>query len=385
MRRIVVFGATGSVGTNAINALLKLNDKYEIVCVSLDKENNKNISLLDRIKPKYALYLNESKIEDITYLKNKYKDIIFLDFDNNYDLILKKYKKNYFFNSISSIHGIKPLTSAIKYKYKKIFLANKESLVLAGDLILKLAKKNKVDITPIDSEHYALRFLLSKNSKNIKKVLITASGGALRDYPIDKLHNVTLKDVLNHPTWNMGKEITINSATMVNKVFELAEAHYLFNIKYEMIDVLINKESNVHAGIIYKDNRIVLNISKNDMLEPIILALSEPSNYDFKSDEIKLKSLNFLDVDYDRYPLFEIGLKAILKGGLYNTIFTASNQAAVNLFINGKIKYNEISGIIVDKLDNSNNYLKKYKYNISDIIKLSNDLYKEIIESYKEK
>ena len=384
MKKIVLFGATGSVGTNAIKALMELKNKYEIVCVSLDIENSKNIALLDTIKPKYALYLNNASKSDVDYLKNKYNDIIFLDFNNNYENILRKYKRNYFFNAISSIYGIEPLFCAIKNKYKKIFLANKESLVMAGDLIMDFARKNKVCIIPIDSEHYALRFLLLNNSKNIKKVIITASGGALRDYPIDKISSVKVNDVLKHPTWKMGKEITINSATMVNKVFEVVEAHHLFNIEYDKIEVLINKQSNAHAGVVYKDNRILLNVSKNDMFEPILLALSEPYSYNFETSEIDLTSLTFDKLDYNRYPLFSIGLDAIRKGKLYNTLFTASNQAAVNLFINGKIKYNEIVKIILEVLNNSEEYLLNYKYSIVDIIRLSKFLYNEITSKYKE-
>lgn len=377
--KLVLFGAGGSVGLQAVEVLSEIN-KYEVVAVSLDVSFKRNTIVLDKTKPEVALY--QESTEQLEELIKEYPNTKFLTYNENYKNILKKYKGNYFFNALPGTIGISPLVEAINNNYKKIFLANKESLVMAGDLIKDLLKNKKTEVIPIDSEHYAILKLYNDNKNNIHKLIITASGGAVKAIPLDKFDKLTKLDILKHPIWNMGNEITVNSATMINKVYEVSEAKFYFNKPINDIEVYISPSGIVHGGVILNDSRILLNLSKPSMIHPIKLALC---NDDIKDISYipELTDISFSKVCNNRYPLFNIGIDILNKGLLLPSLLVTANSALVRLFLEDKISFLDISKYLKEILDDSNIYLKDYKYTIEDIIKLNNELYNIIYNKYK--
>ena len=257
--------------------------------------------------------------------------------------------------------GLKPTIEAIKLN-RTILLANKETLVVGGEIITKLLKQYNSKLLPIDSEHSAiLQCLEGRKKEEIKKIIITASGGAFRDLNREQLQYVTIDDALKHPNWNMGKKITVDCASMVNKGLEVIEAHYLFDIEYDNIETIIHKESIIHSMVEFKDNTIIAQMGKPDMRIPIQYAITYPNKIDYKLDDElninKLSGLSFKEMDFEKYPLLKLAYKVGKEGGVMPTIFNASNEEAVKLFINKKIKFLDIETIIIDCVSNFKNII----------------------------
>ena len=239
----------------------------------------------------------------------------------------------------------------------EVLLANKETLVIAGSLVTKRATEKNVKIIPIDSEHSAIFQLINEhNKKDIKNLIITASGGSFRDLKKEELVDVNKEDALNHPNWKMGPKITIDCATMMNKGFELIEAYHLFNIDIDNIIPIIHRESIIHSMIEFNDGVIFAQMGVSDMRVPIKYALEYPSHthHDLfqNLDLTKIKTLNFEEVSFDRYPLVKCAIEAVKKGGITPTILNAANEAAVKLFLEDKIKFIDIEKIIMETLEN---------------------------------
>ncbi|MDI9518690.1 MAG: 1-deoxy-D-xylulose-5-phosphate reductoisomerase, partial [Bacillota bacterium] len=257
----------------------------------------------------------------------------------NYDLLV---------NALVGFVGLIPTLNAIENK-KDVALANKETLVVAGEIVNKALKKNGCMLFPIDSEHSAiLQCLLGNNIKQVKKIIITASGGSFRDLSRDELKNVSVKDALNHPNWAMGAKITIDSATMMNKGFEVIEAHYLFDIDYDDIEVVLHKESYVHSMVEYIDGSIMAQIGNADMRIPIMYSLSYPERLKFESDFSfsQIKSLNFKEMDFERFPLLKLAYDVGRKKGNLPAILNAANEIANKAFRDGLISFLEIEDLV---------------------------------------
>ena len=249
-------------------------------------------------------------------------------------------------NSLVGSVGLLPTVKAIEAG-RKILLANKETLVMAGDIISSLAKKHDVSLIPIDSEHSAIfQILLGKNKEDVKRLILTASGGPFRKNKREDLKNVTVNDALNHPNWKMGAKITIDSATMMNKGFEVIEAKYLFDMDLDQIDVIIHPQSIVHSMVEFKDHSILAQLGVSDMRLPIQFALSYPHHETLSLVKPlvleEVGTLEFEKLDDERFPLVKIAKEAVNKGGLYPAVLNASNEAAVNLFLNGKIAFQRL-------------------------------------------
>lgn len=285
-------------------------------------------------------------------------------------------------NAITGIAGLKPTIWAIENR-KNLMLANKESLVVGGELINRIAVDNGVKIIPIDSEHNAIYRLVKNNKNEVKKLIITASGGSFRNKKRDELSNITVKEALNHPNWSMGKKITIDSATMVNKGLEVIEAHYLFNIDYDRIETIIHPESIIHSMVEYFDNSVGAILYNPSMIIPIQDAiLGVYSNTSVNPlDFSKLSSLNFIKMDYDRFPMIKLAYEVGKKGGLYPTVYNASNEAAVDLFLNEKISFLTIEKIIRESVDNFKD--NKINYTLEDIINTDKSIKERIKEVYR--
>ena len=363
MKKIALIGSTGSIGQQVLNVVDLNRDKFEIISLSA----NVNYSLLQdqilRYKPKIATLsdsLSAQKINNLPpetlfyYGENSMLHAV----DESADLVVV---------AVTGFAGLKAVLQAIS-QGQTVALANKESLVCGGELVTKLAKEKGVKILPIDSEHSAIWQCLSFDTqKPFEKLILTASGGAFRDIPIENLSSVTKEDALKHPNWNMGNKITVDCATLVNKAFEVIEARWLYNADFSKIDTIIHRESIIHSMVEFEDNSVIAQLSYPTMEIPIALALdnslrlkSNVSSLDFA----KLSSLHFEEIDKNKFPCFDAVVSAGKKGGLYPAVANAVNEVAVDAFLNGKIVYKDFYSLIDGAL---NAYTNKVDYSLSAI------------------
>ena len=349
---LYILGATGSIGVQTLDIVRK-NKKFNIVSVSANHNVNKMIEIIKEFNP---LFVCMGKPEYIDKLKELFPHISYgygkvglikaaTYGENSEDLVI---------NSLVGSVGLEPTIEAIKKK-RNIALANKETLVIGGEIINALVKKHGVVLIPVDSEHSAIMQCLNgEDSSSIKRIIITASGGSFRNLSRSELQTVTVKDALKHPNWNMGAKITIDSATMMNKGFEVIEAHYLFGIEYDKIETVLHTESVVHSLVEFNDSSIIAHLGNPDMRVPISYALNYPVRTEYKGeslDLIKLGSLHFEELSYKRYPLLKMAIDAGISKGLNPTTLNAANEACVSLFLNGKIKFLDIEEIVSECLN----------------------------------
>jgi 1-deoxy-D-xylulose-5-phosphate reductoisomerase len=363
---IILLGGTGSIGSMSLELIRDY--KYNLLGVSLGSDLDLSKRIVKEFKPTYICVRKDS---DKAIFDGLCENIFVGDLGLEE---LSKIKCDILINALSGSAGLKPTISAIKAK-NDIALANKESLVMAGDIIMDMAKKNNVNIYPVDSEHSAIWQCIKGENKNaINKIYITASGGAFRDKKREELENVTVAEALNHPNWKMGKKITIDSATMMNKGLEVIEAHHLFNISYDKIVPIMHKESIIHALVEFSDSNIKALLGCHDMKEPILYALNrgERIKYDNKLD---LTTMHFSKVSYKKYPCLKYAIEAGIKGGIMPTVLTASNEAAVKLFLEGKIKFLDIEKIVYNELKNT----KNFNPTIDDIIRVDYEVKERVI------
>ena len=351
--KLYLLVATGNIGMQVLDIVDLNPHDFEVETIAAGRNIQLVEKIIDKYQPKYVSVLLK---EAAKRLEEKYPNILFgygddglvnaATFGNETDGLVV--------NSIVGSAGLLPTYEAIKKK-RNIALANKETLVIGGDIIMPLAKKNGVSIIPIDSEHSALMHCLKgENIKDVKKLVITASGGSFRNKTRRELKNVTVKDALNHPNWTMGAKITIDSATMMNKGFEIIEAHHLFDIDYDDIEAVLHKESIVHALVEFNDHSYVAHLGMPDMRVPINAALYFPKRNQYQSPKLSLTdigALHFTVLDGTRYPLLKHAIKACKKGGYAPTVLNAANEAAVALFLDGKITFLQIEEIVLECLN----------------------------------
>lgn len=351
MKKISILGSTGSIGTQTID-IVRLNSDVKVVGLSA----HKNIDLLEKqireFKPQVASIWEE---DDAKLLKDRVKDIdvrivfgmeglIEVACINEADIIV---------TAVVGMIGIQPTIAAIKAK-KNIALANKETLVCAGHIIMPLAREMNINIYPVDSEHSAIFQCLDKNNP-VKKILLTASGGPFRGFTKEELKKVTLEDALKHPNWSMGKKITIDSATMINKGLEIIEASHLFDMDIDDIEVVIQKESIIHSMVEFKDNGIIAQLGTPDMKLPISYALFYPERRyisEARVDFNTLSTLNFSKPDPEVFEGLKMAISAGKRGGSAPTVLNAANEWAVDKFLNNKINFTDIPYLIGMALDN---------------------------------
>ena len=369
-------GSTGSIGKSLINILK--NDKNEVKILLLT--TNKNyIELLKQVKifrVKNIIITNKkSYLITKKLLKNK-KINIYNNFDSINRIFIKK-KIDYTMSSISGFHGLLPTLEIIKFS-KKIAIANKESIICGWNLIKNKLDKYKTKFVPVDSEHFSIWSLIN-NSQNdvVEKVFITASGGPFINLPLFKFKSILVKDALKHPNWSMGKKISIDSATMMNKVFEVIEAKKIFNFKYSQLKILVHTQSYIHALVKFTNGLTKILIHDTDMTIPIFNSLYSNSTKKIKSDKLNLTILNNLKlkpVDYKKFPVMRIINELPLRDSLFETVLVSANDALVELFLNKKIKFTDISKQLlkVVKMKEFNIYKLKKPMNMNQINKLSN-------------
>lgn len=339
-RKISIIGSTGSIGTQALEVIEKLEDKFEIIALA----GGNNVELLTqqakKFNPKYIYAAKPIKVAGVKTLdslneiaENKENDIILV--------------------ACSGKIGLRPTLKAIENGID-IALANKETLVMAGDIVMKKAREHGVNIVPVDSEHCAIHQCI-KDISQVDKLIITASGGPFLHKTVDEMKNATVEQTLKHPRWNMGRKITVDSATLMNKGLEIIEAHHLFGFDYDNIEVVVHPQSIVHSAIEYVDGSVIAQIGIPSMHIPIQYAITYPERF----EGIKSKSFSFAEIarldfekpDFEKFPTVTLAYKAGKMGGTATTCLNAANEEAVFAFLNGKIKLFQIYEITKKMLD----------------------------------
>ena len=346
MMKVCLLGASGSIGQQTIEVMLENPNDFDLVAFSVGRRVRKIANILKNFPNVRAVCLQDK--EDAKRYQSKYTNVIFFWGDDGLNQLIKISKADIVVNALVGFVGLKPSITALENN-KILCLANKESLVVGGELINKILKKSQGKIYPIDSEHAAIRKCLSVDDQDVEKIIITASGGPFRELKRDELKDVTPEQALNHPNWNMGKKITIDSATMVNKAFEIIEAHYLFGFEAEKIETILNYNSYVHSIVRYNDGTYRLDAGKPDMRVPIKYALYQGlTDYQtIVTDDLnKIKKTTFGKLLITRYPIIKVAYQVINEKGTLGAVFNASNEEAVRAFLEKKISFLGIEKII---------------------------------------
>ncbi len=358
-RKISILGSTGSIGRQALEVIEKLEDKFEIIALTAGHNTDLLNKQIQKFKPKYAYADDKTKITGA-----KYRTLDEICSDNQNDIILV---------AVSGKIGLKPTITAINNGID-IALANKETLVMAGDIVMGLAKEKGVNIIPVDSEHCAIHQCI-KDISQVDKLIITASGGPFLKKTFEEMRNATVEQALSHPRWNMGKKITVDSATLMNKGLEVIEAHHLFNMDYDNIEVVIHPQSIVHSAIEYVDGSVVAQLGLPSMHIPIQYALTYPERYSgIKSKSFRFSEiarLDFEEPDLGKFKAVKIAYECGRQGGSAPVCMNAANETAVFEFLNSQIKLVDIINT-VEKMIESHSLIKKPTLN--EIFDIDNEV-----------
>ena len=385
-KKIALLGSTGSIGKSLLE-LIKKKD-FEIIFLAANKNYKKLLKQAEIFNVKNLIISDYKSYKKLILINRNKKIKIYNNFTSFEKIITKKL--DYVMSSISGISGLKPTYEIIKFT-KKIAIANKESLICAWPILLKELKKHNTEFVPVDSEHFSIWSEIKEaHSKRINKIYLTASGGPLHKLKISSLKNVKTSTILNHPTWNMGKKISVDSATMMNKCLEVMEAKNIFNLDYKKISFIIHPESYVHAIVVYNNGISKIVAHDTTMKIPIFNTIfNENAIYrgmkkiDFK----KLNHLNFQDVMIKKYPIVSFLNKIPKKHSLYETVILSINDTIVEKFLEKKIRFNDIATLFLKFIDKVEfkKYKKRYPKEIMEIINLNNLISKKIssvIEKY---
>jgi len=374
-KKVAILGSTGSIGKSLINILKKDKKNIEIVLLAANNNIRELIKQEELFKVKNIIVTNYEKFQYLKKFFIKKKVNIYNNFDY-IDKIFNKKKIDYVMNAISGLDGLYPTLKIIKFT-KKIAIANKESIICGWPLIKKLLLKNKTKFVPVDSEHYSIYSLIGNLKNNdIEKIYITASGGPFNSYPLNKFKSIKIKSALKHPNWKMGKKITIDSATMMNKVFEIIEAKKIFDISYKKLVILVHPKSYVHAMVKFKNGLTKILIHDTNMTIPIFNSFYENNEKIIKTKQLNfsvINDLNFKEIDLKKFPVVKILANLPHHNSLFETVIVSANDALVQLFLNKKIDFLDISKNLLKIIKNKN--FTKYKSilpkKVSDITELS--------------
>lgn len=378
MKKIAIFGSTGSIGTSTLNVIRENENLFRVITLVAGKNIKKLMEQIEEFNPENVYIIDE---KNANILKNKYSNLNVYYGDLGMEQISNLTDFDISVSALIGIAGLKPTYNMIK-NGKDVALANKEVLVAGGKIIMQAAKKSGSKLLTIDSEHSAIMQCLNGEQENrINKILLTASGGPFFDKEITE--DITVEDALNHPTWNMGKKVTIDSSTMMNKGFEVIEAKWLFDVDLSQIEVVVHKKSFVHSMVQFEDGTIMANIGPKSMQIPISYALNYPKrlkNNIEKIDLFKIKELTFEEVDMNKFKCLSLAYLALEKGHSYQVILNAADEVLVEAFINKRIKYTQIP-LGIEKIMDM--YEIRELKTIEDILKFDKEVKaktKEIIE-----
>lgn len=350
MKYISLLGATGSIGKQTADVVRAHPDQFKIVALSAGKNIDLVRTYIKEFEPELVSVQTK---EDYELLKSEFsnrKDIEFMYGNDGITAVAVYNQATVLVNAVIGSVGLYPTLQAIKAG-KDIAIANKETLVTAGHLVIEEAKKAGVSLLPVDSEHSAIfQALQGEREKNIERLIITASGGSFRDRTREELQGVTVEEALNHPNWSMGAKITIDSASMMNKGLEVIEAHWLFDLPYEKIDVVLHRESIIHSMVEFHDSSVMAQLGTPDMRVPIQYALTYPDRLPLvgrkRLNLAEAGKLHFSEMDFTRYPCLQFAYEAGKMGGTMTTVLNAANEAAVAAFLSGKVSFLEIETLI---------------------------------------
>ena len=382
MKKIGILGSTGSIGRQCLEIIKEHPQQFNLLFITANTNSDKLIEQAKYFKPKYVCLANK---DEYSKIKSSLSDSIVLSgIEEMHDLCIDS-KPDIVLNAISGYKGLS-LSAKILENGIDLALSNKESIVQAGDLLIDLSKKYGSNIFPVDSEHSALwQCIIGEKKNNIKRIILTGSGGPFRTLPIEKLQYITKEDALKHPNWKMGKKITIDSATMMNKGFEVIEAFWLFNIPYDKIDIIIHKESIIHSMIEYIDGSIKAQLSEPNMRTPIQFALTYPGRLKTEIDYfdfIKNNTFHFEKVDYNKFPCIKLAYEAGRKKGTYSTVLNVANDLSVELFLKDKIKFIDIPLMIENCLSRHDSINNPNLDDIYNVIYWTEQNFKKELANY---
>ncbi len=385
MKNIYLLGATGSIGTQTLDVIRQHPDKFRLVAFSAGRNIELTKKIINEFRPAYVSVISEQSAKQ---LAEQYKEVEFGFGDAGlinvatYDAVAGD--EHFVLSAVMGAVGLLPTLKAIEMR-RTIGIANKETLVTAGHLVMEKARKYGVKLLPVDSEHSAIyQCLQGEDAKAIRKIIITASGGSFRDYTREMLKEVTREQALNHPNWSMGAKITIDSATMMNKGLEVIEAHWLFDLPYDQIETILHRQSIIHSMVEFEDTSIIAHLGTPDMRIPIQFAMSYPERIDLKqSKSLKLEEVGMLEfkkMDFERFPCLKMAYEAGHEGGSCPTVLNAPNEAAVDLFLKDKISFLDIEKVVYESLEHHH---KVDRPALEDIIEIDKNTRRIITEKYE--
>jgi 1-deoxy-D-xylulose-5-phosphate reductoisomerase len=346
MEKIAVLGSTGSIGTSGLDVISKFPRRFKVSCLSVNSNTELLLRQVEKFRPDAVCIADRKKAREF---KEGYGKIKVYEGEDGLCGMLKDVKIDTALVGIAGSSALLPIIAALD-RVKKIALANKEALVMAGNLIMNKAAKNKVTVVPVDSEHSAIFQCIGRgNRKDLRRIFLTGSGGPLLKVKKSGFKDITVKKAISHPRWKMGKKISVDSATMMNKGLEVIEARWLFDMDIGNIEILIHPEAVVHSMIELRDGTILAQLGACDMRIPIQYGLTYPDRFDsgIKSPEFsKIKSLNFYRPDFKKFPCMGMAYEAGKRAGTCPSVLNASNEAAVREFIEGGIKFIDIPRVI---------------------------------------
>lgn len=352
MIKVLLLGSTGSIGTSTENCIRRYRDQFELVGISVFRRIDSAVSQIEEFGPKHLSIGSPESFSK--FPSENYPDVTLYQGDEGLLKMAEELDYDVLVNALVGSVGFAPTVAALK-RGKNVALANKESLVVGGEIIARVLKEHGGTMLPIDSEHSAiLQCLTGEDPKTIESMTITASGGPFRELPAEKFSEITVKTALNHPTWAMGPKITIDSSTLMNKGFEVMEAHHIFNLPFEQIDVVVHPQSIIHSMVTFNDGAVMAQCGLPDMELPIQYALTYPKRLPIKAPRLSLPeigSLTFFEPDHSRFPCLNLCIEAGKTGGTMPAVLNAANEIAVELFLNEQISYMDIAKIVSESCE----------------------------------
>lgn len=348
-KTIAILGATGSIGTQALDLVRRYPDRFSAVCLTANNSSDKLFALVREFRPQAAGMVCEPEAipEDLRFCQ------WFFGPDCSVE-VLKAVHPDAALCAITGIAGLDAVWTALDV-CSQVLLANKEALVTGGDLVMEKARRLNKPLLPVDSEHSAIfQCLQAAQGNPVRSLLLTASGGALRDWPKEKIDSARVEDVLRHPTWNMGRKITVDCASMVNKGLEIIEAHHLFHMPAEQIQVVVHPQSIIHSMVEFEDGAVLAQLGKPDMRGPIGYAMAYPERLPYEAKRLsfaEIANLSFAAPDLTRFPALGYATEALKAGGAMPIVLNGANEEAVAAFLDGKIAFGRIPEILRDALD----------------------------------
>ena len=348
-KTIAILGATGSIGTQALDLVRRYPDRFSAACLTANSSSEKLFALVREFRPQAAGMVREPEAipEDLRFCQ------WFFGPDCSVE-VLKAVHPDAALCAITGIAGLDAVWTALDV-CSQVLLANKEALVTGGDLVMEKAKRLNKPLLPVDSEHSAIfQCLQAAQGNPVRSLLLTASGGALRDWPKEKIDSARVEDVLRHPTWNMGRKITVDCASMVNKGLEIIEAHHLFHMPAEQIQVVVHPQSIIHSMVEFEDGAVLAQLGKPDMRGPIGYAMAYPERLPYEAKRLRfaeIANLSFAAPDLTRFPALGYAIEALKAGGAMPIVLNGANEEAVAAFLDGRIPFGRIPEILRDALD----------------------------------